>query len=403
MTDTGWYGADWPEHVVFLSAVGREDVAKVESMLRAGVSPDTLNTDGEPALVFAARLEKPRATELLLRAGADVRLADRYGLTALHCLAAYPRLLHLVPLALKLGAEVDAATLWGQTPLATALRRACIPGAELMLEVRADPHSHDKYGSSLLHQFIAGIYSFRDGDDHGPQLRMIERLIGLGNDPREPGEYGRTAVTVAAERGLRQVMATFAGAGIDLGAADRRPVTPLQAAAVAGHRELARDLLSRGVTLDGFSAASLGDVSAVRRLVVEGGATVDAVLPEPRATMLAVAIRHGHADAVRALLELGADPRGPDPWTSSLHNAVRHLPDPEILRGLIAHGARVDAGDGDNNTPLNFAARDDRLDLAQVLLDAGADPNAETERGYTVSSFAASDAMRDLLRRHGGR
>ena len=62
----------------------------------------------------------------------------------------------------------------------------------------------------------------------------------------------------------------------------------------------------------------------------------------------------------------------PIQWTSSLHNAVRHLPDPELLRLLIAHGAEVDRGDGDNNTPLNYVARDNALDLARVLLDAGA-------------------------------
>jgi hypothetical protein len=39
--------------------------------------------------------------------------------------------------------------------------------------------------------------------------------------------------------------------------------------------------------------------------------------------------------------------------------------------------------------------------VTRGLLDAGADPNAETERGYPVSMFAASGAMRARLRQRG--
>jgi len=87
--------------------------------------------------------------------------------------------------------------------------------------------------------------------------------------------------------------------------------------------------------------------------------------------------------------------------TSSLHSAIRHLPDPAILRFLIDRGADVEAVDGDLNTPLNLAARSGRIDLATLLLDAGADPNARTDRGVPLLEFAASDEMRALLRSRG--
>jgi ankyrin repeat protein len=104
----------------------------------------------------------------------------------------------------------------------------------------------------------------------------------------------------------------------------------------------------------------------------------------------------------RLLLDSGADPNGPDSAGGALMNAVRHLPEPAVLSLLIAHGAELEAGDGDSNTALNYAARDDRLDLARILLEAGADPNAQTERGYTVLQFARSDPMRALLKQYGG-
>ena len=70
-----------------------------------------------------------------------------------------------------------------------------------------------------------------------------------------------------------------------------------------------------------------------------------------------------------------------------------------ILRG---EGAEIDAGDGDYNTPLNFAARDDRLEVARALLELGANPNLTTDRGSRVLDFAGGEEMRRLLRRYGG-
>src|SRR5262249_53286944 len=81
----------------------------------------------------------------------------------------------------------------------------------------------------------------------------------------------------------------------------------------------------------------------------------------------------GDADVLRGLLKNDrglARERTPD-GSTGLHLAVRH---PDAVRLLIEHGADPNARDaGDNATPLHFAAANGILECARLLLDAGAD------------------------------
>jgi ankyrin repeat protein len=65
---------------------------------------------------------------------------------------------------------------------------------------------------------------------------------------------------------------------------------------------------------------------------------------------------------------------------------------------MLDGGVPVEIGDGDHNTPLNIAARHDRIEIARLLIARGADVQAQTERGYTPAQFARSEAMLALLR-----
>ena len=48
----------------------------------------------------------------------------------------------------------------------------------------------------------------------------------------------------------------------------------------------------------------------------------------------------------------------------------------QIVSLLLAHGASIDAVDGEHATPLHYAADHDRIDMVKLLVEAGANPNA---------------------------
>ena len=144
----------------------------------------------------------------------------------------------------------------------------------------------------------------------------------------------------------------------------------------------------------------MGGAGAVLAVVLAVGAA-------PPQDGLLDAAKRGDADAVRALLEDGADPdftRGDG--LTALHVAAREGY-PEIVDLLIGAGAETGATTriGDY-TPLHLAGGAGHAEVVGALLDAGADPGAvTTSSGVTALHLAAGarrgeDAVR-LLLEHG--
>jgi hypothetical protein len=108
-----------------LRAVKAGDVATVEKLLRAGVSPDATDINGIPAILFAAANGDAATIKVLLAAGADVRNKERPGHKALLIYVRRARLkaieIELVRSFVKAGADVNAADRYGATVLGSAM------------------------------------------------------------------------------------------------------------------------------------------------------------------------------------------------------------------------------------------------------------------------------------------
>ena len=69
----------------------------------------------------------------------------------------------------------------------------------------------------------------------------------------------------------------------------------------------------------------------------------------------------------------------------------------EVIRVLLEHGADVNAQDADGRTPLMFAALSGQATYLPILLDAGADPQIRTHSGKRAEDFAKTPEIRKLL------
>lgn len=420
---------------ILREAAAAGDPATVGLLREFGVSPDTRHPEtGETALVGAllrgrlglarALLElgatglgealarvcgdpEGRATAdavaLLLDAGAPANARDpERGETPLLTAARAGAPPEVVALLLERGASrsarvtaTDSAEL-GWTPLQVAARHARAGIAARLLEAAGTPDPagalrlvRDRTPGGLTAAHLAAAAG------HAEVLAALAAAGALEPALRatgEGGDAGQTALHLAAAGGhleAARVLARAAGALQD--EADARGRTALHAAVAAGHEEVARYLLLEegasplaadlSLSCPLHAAAAAGHAGLVRLLAGSGGAEVEA-RNASGATPLAVACAAGpgRAEAVRALLELGADATClDDRGRSTLHAAAEAGADDAlrlVLGAAAAAGEQqlVGARDADQgNTAAHLACEGDHPACLTLLAEAGAD------------------------------
>jgi uncharacterized protein len=191
-----------------------------------------------------------------------------------------------------------------------------------------------------------------------------------------------------------------------LRAHDEAGLSPVVAAASAGHTRLAERLAARLIkSADGigfFDAAATGNVPAVRNLLSADLAAVDDRGPDG-CTALHLAARFGQMEVARLLLGRGADPNAislNDERVTPLYSAVvaKHRDTATLLLALGASPNSVQLGGW---TALHAAARNGDQAIVDMLQLRGADPTRASDDGHTAIDLAEENghgALANVLR-----
>ncbi len=147
------------------------------------------------------------------------------------------------------------------------------------------------------------------------------------------------------------------------------------------------------------NAAKAGDIAEIERLLDEGADVNESGL----ATPLFYAIQYNHTDAVRLLIERGADVNKASTWGTPIHGAAKRGA-AEIVALLLEKGADPTVTAAEGITPLHSAAGSGSVKAVQYLLDHGADVNALTTLEKPPIHYAmrnGHEAVAQLLIDHG--
>jgi ankyrin repeat protein len=173
----------------------------------------------------------------------------------------------------------------------------------------------------------------------------------------------------------------------------------------AGDRERAKTRVAAEPTLAIFAAALFGDTAEIESLLAGNRSLVNAVSPDGWLP-LHLAAHFGHADAARALLNKGAQANARS--TNALRNMALHAAAAgraqAVAKLLLDAGANVNAQQHGGWTPLHSVAQNGDVEFARLLAEAGADVNARADnqqRPLDLALTKGHQAMVDFLETHG--
>jgi ankyrin repeat protein len=422
------------EHDRVFDAARAGDIEAVRRALASGFDPATPDRDGR-TIFQIAKERRHRAIEMLTREVQGGPIRSGAELEAVQGIASAAQSGDVEALRQRLDARPDLINaLAGRGfPKATALHLAAFrnqhQAARLLIERGADLDARE-FPDNAAPLHFAAMY----GD-----LDMIRLLVAAGADVDGKGDDPEVGILGWATC-FRQV-----------------------------REDVAEYLLGHGATLNLWSAIALDRVDDVRAIIAREPALLAARMTRRhhRRTPLHHAAARNRLASVQLLLELGADPNATDaPGATALTTAVQENADPAIASALLAAGARLDfltavnlgrygeAGamlredparigpDGRDtialhlavsmrnlntirwllahgvdvnakrlmwdcdHTALHMTVESGEMDIARVLLDAGADPNIRDDKFNSTAlgwaEFFGRADFAELLREKGG-
>jgi uncharacterized protein len=255
----------------------------------------------------------------------------------------------------------------GDTRLAdAAMSRDTTTVRALLQRKTIDVNAPGRDGTPALHWMV------RVGD-----LDTAGQLLRAGANPKLVTRYGVTPMSLAAASGNAAMIRLLLESGADPNAPDGAGEMPLMTAAQVGSLDSVKTLLAAGATLDARDQAF-------------------------QQTALMMAVRANHPELVRYFIQQGAAVNvqtrtGEAPrWV--LPNSV-----PGFGHGIgIVRGGLPERGSRylipGAMTPLQYAARDGRLESATLLLDAGATIEQADPNGITPLLAAIGNNHPDVAR-----
>ena len=392
-------------HTALMWAAAEAHAGVAQTLIDAGAALIDARTEATP---YAARRRRPRRGVVLLREGEAANPAE------------FPR-----------DNDGDPArTAGGFTPLLYGVLGGDLETVRVLLENGADANDASPDGVSALmlalnkrHEEVALLLLERGADgNYDRRDDVLDAFAHLadGQDPLaveppdDPVDFaGYTALHLAAATGQHRALRALLAAGADPDAPMDRPKRFTQAFEVGVFTAPGAGRLTQIGSTPFMVAAKTADVEAMR-ILAEAGANPFATTDDGTTALLLAAglgkraatdityyawDQHKAIEAVRYALELGLDINAANEWGSTpLHAAAYHAAD-DLIRFLVDNGADLNATDWEQQTPLRLARGHmiccttyiEHPQIADLLLDLGADPNAGERVTFGLLGYHADE------------
>ncbi|KAK4441942.1 ankyrin repeat-containing domain protein [Podospora aff. communis PSN243] len=278
----------------------------------------------------------------------------------------------------KLGCDVNATCSAGRTPLHLAARLRDLKLVKVLLEAGAKANIRDAQGDTPVHLTVMSDYS--NESEHSGQREL---LIALLHSPD-----ARAALNIPNNNGDRPFSWALHHAPepiVHLLSSHQLPAPPAEPLNFQTWSPL-REVME--------SVTSQQEMKSIISLLLVAGVDPDTTMQDGW-TALTDAIWHRRKDIVDLLLQHGADANTEGHMYGPPLRLSIKLDQPAITQLLVQH-ANVGHESKSGCPHLVYAARKQKNYHVWLLLDAGAPPNLQDDKGWTALHYAVRSGNEPL-------
>ena len=241
-----------------LEAAKSQDPETALYALKAGADARVREADGTTALHYAAHYGSAALVEQLLKAKADPNARNEFGSTPLAEAAALGDA-RVVALLLRAGADVESRNPEGQTALMAVARTGRVDAAKLLIKHGAQVNAKEAWGGQSALMWAAAqsqsemvrllVASHADVNARG-SIREWQRRVTAEPRPKGMNRGGFTPLLYAAREGCIECAKALLAGKADVNLADPERSSPLLVALMNLHFDFAAYLIKAGADVD---------------------------------------------------------------------------------------------------------------------------------------------------------
>jgi ankyrin repeat protein len=399
-----------------IEAISGNDVPAALKLLDGGANARARLPDGTTALHYAAHIGNLDLVNRLIKAGALVNARNDYGSTPMQE-AAQRGDAGLIRALLKAHADPDTANDEGETALMTVARTGSVDAAKLLIKAHANVNAVESWRGQTALMWAAGqgnpemvklLLKAGARPDIISTVRDWERKVTAEPRPQNRPPGGFTALLLAAREGCAPCAQALIDGHADINLSNPENITPLLEAILNARFDTAKVLIEAGADVNRWDVWGRAPLYSA----IDYNTTPRGGRPDRPSADTALPL-----DVAKLLLDRGANPnmqlklfppyrslgqdRGGDSLlttgTTPLLRAAK-AGDVEATKLLLQYKALPDLQNNLGATPLlaaagaNWSITDIRgrfrneqqcIETAKLLIAAGANVNAVTERGQS--------------------